>query len=70
MKGYFITFDALTSNDEVVGTLELRIALPEMAFTERKEQALHRLCVEYARLSSVPCSFARIINVKEEREQI
>ena len=65
MKEYLISFEALKTTGESVGTLELKIALPDIAFTEQKEQALHRLCVEYARLHNVACSFARITNISE-----
>lgn len=70
MKDYIISFEALTTNDKIAGTLELKIVLPDKAFEERKEQALHRLCVEYARLNNVPCSFAKITSINAESEEI
>jgi hypothetical protein len=66
MKKYEINFDAITTKDEVVGNLTLPINLPDNRCIERKPQALQRLCVEYARLNNIACSFANIISIKEE----
>ena len=64
MKEYLISYEALKTTGECVGILELKIKLPGIAFTKEKEQALQRLCVEYARLCNVKCSFANITNIK------
>ena len=65
MKEYLINYEALKTTGECVGILELKIKLPDTAFTKEKEQALQRLCVEYARLHNVKCSFVRITSISE-----
>ena len=65
MKEYLISYKALKTTGDIVGTLVLKIELPDIAFTKQKEQVLHRLCVEYARLQNVACSFVRITNIIE-----
>lgn len=66
MKNFEIEFDAITTKDEIVGSLTLKIALPDEMCMVNKPQALNRLCVEYARLNNVSCSFANINSIKEE----
>lgn len=65
MKNYEINFDAITMKDEIVENLTLQINLPDNECIERKPQVLQRLCVEYARLKNISCSFANINSIKE-----
>lgn len=64
MKNYKINFDAVTTNDDVVGNFTLCINLPEYGVADRRVLALRRLCVEYARLNNVSCSFADIKSIE------
>ena len=66
MKTYEINFDAVTTMGGVVGNLTLKINLPNEECLSIKEMAFHRLCVEYARVCGVACSYADIKSVKEE----
>lgn len=63
MKNYKINFDAITTKDEIVGNLTFEIKLPDSY--HKKCLALHRLCVEYARLNNISCSFVNINSIRE-----
>lgn len=67
MKPYTINFDAVTTKGEKVDNLTLKISLPDNGCTSKKPQVLHRLCVEFARLCNISCSYANINSIEEAR---
>ena len=64
MQEYKIKFDALNIHGEVLKTLTLQIKLPVTEYKNKKLRALQRLCVEYARLNDVSCSYSHIISME------
>ena len=62
---YEITFKALTTKGEVVGTRTFCITSSERLDVEGKAASLLRLCVEYARLTGLKCSLAEITDLDE-----
>jgi hypothetical protein len=61
---YKISFNALKATDEVVGSATLTIITDKPLQIQKKSACFHRMCVEYARLIGMPCSFAEIISVE------
>ena len=64
MQEYKIKFDALNIHGEVIDTLTLKIRLPETKYTGKKQRALERLCVEFARINNIGCSYSHIISME------
>lgn len=62
---YEITFIAMTTKGDVVGTRTFCITSSERLDIKGKTASLLRLCVEYARLTGIKCSFAEIIDIDE-----
>lgn len=60
---YKIVFNALTTNGDCVGTRTFTIETTRELDVEGKHPSLERMCVEYARLTGLKCSFAFIIDV-------
>ena len=63
---YTITFEAHTANGDISGVRTFSIETDHPLELEKKTMAFERMCVEYARLTGIKCSFANIINVKRE----
>lgn len=62
---YDISFNALTTDGDVVGMATFQITALVPLDLEHKSMAFRRMCVEYARLIGISCSFAEIIDVDE-----
>ena len=65
---YEITFNALTLHCTVVGTATFTIVTDHPLNLEHKPLGFQRLCVEYARLIGISCSFAEIMEIVEITE--
>lgn len=61
---YDITFNALTADGEVVGTATFQIITPDPMDLKGKPLAFERMCVDFARLIGISCSYAEIAEVK------
>ena len=57
---YEITFNALNTKGETVGTATFSITTDHQLDTGHKPLAFQRLCVEYARMIGISCSFAEV----------
>jgi hypothetical protein len=64
---YKISFNAVSSADGVVGVATFTLTTDQPLDLEHKEPAFRRMCVEYARLIGIPCSFAEITDVDERK---
>lgn len=62
---YEIVFNALTTNGDCVGTRNFTVETIRPLDLNGKIPCFKRMCVEYARLTGLKCSFAQILNVKE-----
>lgn len=62
---YEISFLALNSKGEVVGTRTFCITSSDRLDLPAKNTCLLRLCVEYARLTGIKCSFAELLDIDE-----
>lgn len=62
---YTIIFKALVSSGEVAAVKTFSIETESPFDMVKKRMAFERMCVEYARLTGVKCSFAKILNVME-----
>ena len=61
---YKIFFKALNINGEFVGARNFTIETDSpFDFREKKKLSLERMCVEYARLTGLKCSFALIVDI-------
>ena len=61
---YKIFFKALNSNGEWVGARHFTIETDShLDMGEKKKLSLERMCVEYARLTGLKCSFASIVDI-------
>jgi hypothetical protein len=65
---YKIVFNALTTNSECVGTRTFTIETTRELDVDGKKMSLERMCVEYARLTGLKCSFAFIIDVTRKED--
>ena len=63
---YRISFNALNINGEFVGTRIFSIETIRPLDVERKNLSFERMCVEYARLTGLKCSYAFIINIRKD----
>ena len=66
---YIITFEAHTATGEVVAVMTFEIVTNPLLDLTGKKLAFERMCVEYARLTGVKCSFAKIIEVRKDDER-
>jgi len=57
---YEIRFNALNTKGDVVGSATFSITTSQLLDLGHKPKAFQRLCVEYARLIGISCSFAEI----------
>ena len=62
---YEISFNALNIAGDVVGSATFCITSSAKLDLAKKPLAFQRLCVEYARLIGISCSFAEITDVDE-----
>ena len=62
---YEISFKALNSAGAVVGSATFLITTSTKLDLKHKDAAFHRMCVEYARLIGISCSFVEIIDIDE-----
>lgn len=62
---YEISFKALNTKGEVVGTGTFCITSSERLDVTGRDLCLKRLCVEYARLTGIKCSLAEITDLDE-----
>lgn len=62
---YKISFNASTTAGDVVGTATLTVITDKPLQIQKKSACFHRMCVEYARLIGISCSFAEILSVEE-----
>lgn len=62
---YEISFNALNSAGDVVGSATFCITTSRKMDLKHKDLGFKRLCVEYARLIGISCSFAEITDVDE-----
>lgn len=62
---YEISFNALNTKGGVVGSATFLITTSTKLDLKHKEAAFQRMCVEYARLIGISCSFAEIIDIDE-----
>ena len=60
---YEIVFNALTTNGDCVGTRKFTVETIRPLNLNGKIPSFERMCVEYARLTDLKCSFAHIIEV-------
>ncbi len=60
---YKISFNALTTSGEVVGTATFNLNTEKPLQIHKKEACFRRMCVEYARLIGISCSDADILYV-------
>lgn len=65
---YKINFNALTAVGDVVGSATLTITTNQPLLIQKKSPCFHRMCVEYARLIGISCSFAEIVSVDGSEE--
>ena len=65
---YEITFNALTINGNCTGTRTFAIETTHPLDVDVKKMCLERMCVEYARLTGLKCSFAFIIDIIRKDE--
>ena len=56
---YTISFNALNTKGDVVGSGSFSITTPQ-PLDLTKAGSLERFCVEYARLTGIKCSFAQV----------
>ena len=66
---YKIAFNALTTNGDCVGTRNFTIETTRPLDVEGKKMSIERMCVEYARLTGLKCSFAFIIAVIRKEDE-
>lgn len=68
---YKINFDATNSKGDIVANITFEVGpfYPEEKPINRSVLALQRLCVEYARLIGIKCSFADIISIQKSVEK-
>ena len=66
---YTITFEAHTSTGEVVAVRTFGVGTDYPLDLTGKKLTFDRMCVEYARLTGVKCSFAKIIEVRKDDEK-
>lgn len=62
---YEISFNALTTYGRVVGSATFCITTSQPLQIDKKYACFQRMCVEYARLIGISCSFAEITDVDE-----
>ena len=62
---YEISFNALNIQGTIVGTATFCITTSLPLDIKHKAMAFQRMCVEYARLIGISCSFAEITDVDE-----
>lgn len=60
---YTINFNALTTRGDMVGSGSFTITTPQ-PLDLTKQMSVERLCVEYARLTGIKCSFAQVTILK------
>ena len=60
---YKIGFNAMTINGGYVGTRHFTIETTRELDVDGKEMSLERMCVEYARLTGLKCSFACVFEL-------
>ena len=60
---YEIVFDALTINGDCVGTRNFTVETIRPLDLNGKTPCFERMCVEYARLTGLKCSFVHIVDV-------
>lgn len=65
---YKFSFNALNSKGEFVGSRRFTIETTHPLDLE-KDMSLERMCVEYARLTGLKCSFAFIIDIIRKGDQ-
>ena len=65
---YKISFNALTTRGEYNGTRHFTVDTIHPLDIDKKKMCLERMCVEYARLTGLKCSYAFIINVIRKDE--
>lgn len=61
---YKISFNASTTAGDVVGSATFSITTDKPLQIQKKSACFHRMCVEYARLIGIPCSYAEILTVE------
>lgn len=61
---YKIIFNAMNTKGEVVGTAKFTINTEKPMAIHNKMMCFQRMCVEYARLIGISCSFADILSVE------
>lgn len=61
---YEIQFNALNTKGDVVGSGSFTITTSQRLDLSTKPMSLDRLCVEYARLTGVKCSFSEITYIE------
>ena len=62
---YEISFNALNTDGDVVGSATFCITTSTKLDLEHKPRAFRRMCVEYARLIGISCSYAEITDIDE-----
>lgn len=66
---YTIKFEAHTASGEMAAVRTLGIDTDHpLDMTSKKKLTFERMCVEYARLTGVKCSFARIMDIRKDEE--
>ena len=64
IMNYKISFNALNIKGDVVGSATFTITTDKPLQIHKKEACFQRMCVEYARLIGISCSFADIGSVE------
>ena len=63
---YKIVFNALTTNGDCVGTRTFTVETTRPLDVDGKKMCFERMCVEYARLTGLKCSFVHINEIRKE----
>lgn len=63
---YRFVFNALDIHGECVGTRIFHLETTREMDVDKKKLSVERMCVEYARLTGLKCSFAFIIDINKK----
>jgi hypothetical protein len=66
---YTITFEAHTASGDVAAVRTFSIGTDHPLEMTKKKMGFERMCVEYARLTGVKCSYAHILQVTTSEEE-
>ena len=67
---YEISFNAMTTSGERVGTRKFTIETVHPLNVDKKSMCFGRMCVEYARLTGLKCSYVHINEIRKDDETL